>query len=134
MKIHWLNGRNPKFVTVGYWHWTKPDNKGMLLVEVSKLPDWRFNIAVLGHELIEVFYCWLFKITTERCDRFDESYEKKYESGEVSPEFEPGCDPQCPYHWGHMAGIVWERLFIHGTLASWNKYNDECNKIMGITL
>jgi hypothetical protein len=132
MKILWLPGRNPKFVTVGYWHWTEPNNKGELLVEVSMLSDWRFNLAVLGHELIEVFYCWIFHKTTEECDRFDDIYEDLYKVGKVSPEVEPGTDPACPYHWGHMAGMVWEWLCIHLTLASWKKYDAECNKIMGI--
>jgi hypothetical protein len=120
------------FITVGYWSWSKPKNRGDLIIEVIKMSSWRFEGAVWGHEIIEAIYCWLFGITTEKCDEFDIMYEEKYESGEISPDKEPGCDRNCPYHIGHMAGIVWEWLFIHLTFASWKRYNQECNKIMGI--
>lgn len=120
------------FTTVGFWFWDKPKNKGTLTIQVTKMLDWRFEAAVWGHEIIEVFYCWMFKITTEECDVFDEGYERLYESGKVSKSVEPGCDPKCPYHWGHMAGIVWEHICIYGTLASWKKYDNECNRVMEI--
>ncbi len=121
------------YLTVGYWFWDKPNNQGTLTVQVTRLCDWRFEAAVWGHELIEVFYCWLRHITTEVCDAFDESYERAYEAGTVSKSVEPGCDPKCPYHWGHMAGIVWEHICIYGTFASWTAYEKECNRVMKIS-
>lgn len=121
------------FVTVGFWFWDKPNNKGTLTIQVCKMRDVRHEAAVWGHEILEAIYCWLFHVTTEVADAFDETYERLYEAGTVSKTVEPGCDPKCPYHWGHMAGIVWEHICIYGTFASWDAYNKECNRLMKIT-
>jgi hypothetical protein len=131
IRLERVNFRPGGFTTVGYWKWTLPHNKGTLIIQVHKLP-WRFELAVWGHELVEVFYCWLFGITTEEADKFDSFYEQEYEVGRIPKTAEPGCDARCPYHWGHMAGIVWERICIYGTFASWKKYEIECNRVMGI--
>lgn len=120
------------FLTVGYWKFDQPKNKGTLYIQVIKLRDWRFEAAVWGHEIIEAFYCWLLGITTEQADEFDAMYERGYNDGSISKDKEAGHDRRCPYHWGHMMGVVWEHIWIPLTLASWSKYNDECNRVMGI--
>ena len=127
-----VTSRPHGFVTVGYWSWDKPDNKGMLTIEVVKMQDWRHEFAVWGHECIEALYCKLFNVTTEVADAFDETYEAGYADGSIPLTKEPGHDPRCPYHWGHMLGVVWEYVCIYGLLASWKKYEVECNHIMGI--
>lgn len=134
MKVRFvrLDRRNSRFTTVGYWAWSQPGNKGTLTIEVAKLPDLRFELAVWGHEIIEALYCKLFGVTTEAADAFDELYERMYATGEKSPLEEAGDDRACPYHWGHMAGVVWEYVCIYGTLASWPKYAAACNAAMDI--
>ena len=134
MKIQWcwLPGKNPKFITVGYWFFDKPDNKGTLHFEVSDLHNWKYNLAVAGHEFIEAMYCWIFHVSTETCDSFDEHYEWLYKTKVVSPSVEPGTDKHCPYYVGHMIGMAWEWIVIHFTGASWRKYDDACNKLMEI--
>lgn len=133
IKFYRTDGPAFGYTTVGYWRWDQPNNKGCLHVYVTKMCDWRFELAVWGHEIVEILYCWLFGVTTEKADEFDNYYEAEYEAGRISPTEEPGCDPKCPYHWGHMMGIVWEHIAIHGTFASWKKYEAECNRVMGIT-
>ena len=130
--FHTVDTKPGGLTTVGYWRFTKPDNGGDLIVEVARMNDWRFMLSVYGHELIEALYCWMFHVTTEVCDDWDNYYERLYESGKVSPEVEPGHDPKCPYHWGHMGGVVWEYIAIYGTFASWKKYIDETNRVMEI--
>jgi hypothetical protein len=121
-----------RFRTVGYWSWDKPDNKGILTVEVCKMSDWRFELAVWGHELIESVYCKLFHVTTEEADKFDQMYENGYNAGTIPLEKEPGHDPSCPYHRGHMMGVAWEYICVYGLLASWTKYVSECDRLMRI--
>ncbi len=96
------------------------------------MKDWRHELAVWGHEIIEVVYCWLFGVTTEEADKFDSFYEEEYAAGRISPDKEPGHDPRCPYHVGHMLGVIWEHVCIRLTFASMLKYEKECNEIMGI--
>lgn len=132
MKLERVTGFPKGFTTVGYWYFSKPGNKGKLTIQVHKMKDWRHELAVWGHEAIEAFYCWLFRITTEEADKFDQQYEEWYKDGTKPLTDEPGCDPACPYHRGHMLGIVWEECVIFATLADWKKYEAECNEIMGI--
>ena len=121
-----------RFTTIGYWWFEEPENRGTLNVEVLKMSDWRFEAAVWGHELIEILYCWLFRVTTEQADAFDQFYEDGYAAGTIAKSKEPGHDPKCPYHWGHMAGVLWEHICVYGTFGSWHRYSQECDRAMGI--
>lgn len=134
MKIRFqrLTQGQQRFTTVGYWYWSETGNKGTLVVQVTRMGDWRHEFAVWGHEMIEAFYCWCFRVTTEQADKFDESYERGYSDGSISKEMEPGHDPRCPYHVGHMMGVFWEHVIIRLTLAKWSNYERECNLLMGV--
>jgi hypothetical protein len=133
MKIRIIPHHTHKYVTsIGYWHWTKPGNKGELIIEVSQMKSRRHVWAVVGHELIEAFYCWVFHKTTEQCDLFDDWMDREYETGKYPLTYEGGFHPQCPYRWGHWLGVIWEYVCIYGTFASFSKYEAECNKLLGI--
>lgn len=99
---------------------------------MAKLPDRRFSLAVIGHELIEALYCKLRGITTEQCDAFDDWMETQYKLGAISVTFEGGFHKNCPYRVGHIMGAIWENIVIYGTFASMDKYEAACNKVMGI--
>lgn len=133
MKVKFQRTNEPPrgFTTVGYWWWNEPLNRGTLTIIVRRMP-WRFEMAVWGHEIIEAFWCWFWGITTEKCDSFDEFYEREYAEGRIPKTDEPGCDARCPYHWGHMLGIVWERLWITVSGGGWKRYESACNRVMGI--
>lgn len=127
-----FRGGTKDYTTCGYWYWEKPNNRGTLHVEVVKYQDWRYALAVWGHELIEAAWCWLRGITTEQCDFFDDLYEQEYEEGKQPLTSEGGFDKRCPYRVGHVLGSWWERLAIHATFASWTAYDQACNFAMGI--
>jgi hypothetical protein len=133
MKICIIDPSSQIYTTVGYWIFTEPNNTGELIIEVSKMTDWRFEWAVIGHELIEAMFCWLFGITTEECDKFDGRCEREFASGDRCKSIEPGFDKECPYRIGHILGAAWEYAWIHLSLASWSEYDEECNRLMGIT-
>lgn len=126
IKFHIVSRMPHNFTTIGYWAFDGLMNSGTLQIYCCPLSRKRYRWAVIGHELIEAIYCWLFRITTETCDRWDAEFEKRYDSGESAVEIEPGDDPECPYHWGHFLGCCWERLFIALTIAGWRDYVEEC--------
>lgn len=132
IKFHRTNTKPFDLTTVGFWRFDQPNNKGTLHVYVAKMCDWRYEVSVFGHELIESVYCWLCGVTTEVCDKFDDQCELEFDAGTRDVHLEPGFDPKCPYRWGHVMGSWWEWVFIHATLASWKKYDVECNRVMGI--
>lgn len=132
IKFKTVDSRPHGFVTVGYWSWSEPNNKGTLTIEVARMSDWRFSAAVWGHEILEALYCWIFRVTTEEADEFDKAYERGYADGSIPLQNEPGDDPLCPYFRGHRLGVFWEYLCIYATFAGWNRYASECDRIMEI--
>lgn len=123
--------------TVGYWAFMpgKPGDfaqPGWLDIEVLHLSDIRFHWAVVGHELIEAFYCRLFGISTEVCDQWDEHFEWLYSQGKVPKSVEAGDVRGCPYFVGHLLGKAWEHLCIRLTFASWERYLAECDRLMNV--
>ena len=132
IKFHSTDGPPHDYLTVGYWFWDEPKNTGTLHIEVAKLPDWRYSLAVFGHEFVEAIYCWMRGITTEECDVFDDKCELEFIAGTRDPRVEPGFDGLCPYRNGHILGSWWEWFIIHVTFASWKKYDTACNKVMGL--
>jgi len=132
LKVKITKGKPHGYTTVGWWGWSKPKNEGTLLIEVARLPDWRFTAAVFGHEFLEALYCWFMGITTETCDAYDERAEKEFADGTRDVHDEPGFCRDCPYRWGHVVGAVWEYICIYGTFASWTEYEKSCNEVMGI--
>src|SRR5438093_1086338 len=95
--------------TVGFWWF---DEAGQLHIEVKPLPDWRYSLAVIGHEWLEAVWCRLRGVTTEQCDRFDEMCELEFDEGKRDVNIEPGFDKTCPYRFGHVLGSWWERFVI----------------------
>lgn len=120
------------FTTCGYWRFTEPHNKGTLEIYVARMKSRRHFLAVLGHECIEVAYCWLFGVTTEAADEFDKVYERGYAMGAIPMDWEPGHNAHCCYHWGHMLGVLWEHIWIYGTFGNFRAYCQECDEIMQI--
>ena len=140
MKIKLIRTDGPPqgYCTVGWWGWSKPNNKGTLTIEVAKLPDWRFSLAVILHEGIEALWCWLRGVSTETCDSFDDWMESEYSSGRIPKTFEGGCHKDCPYRVGHWLGMRLEdiTIFLTFPFTRWKNamrlYEIECNKVMGI--
>ena len=119
-------------LTIGYWRFSKKNNRGNLIIYNVRLPDWRFNLAVIGHEAIESIYCFMFGITTEICDLYDEWAENQYKLGLAPYTEEMAFRKDCPYRIGHWLGSAWEYFIIAITFANWKIYEQECNRVMGI--
>ena len=85
---------------------TRPNE---LTIWITEMPDWRWWISVLVHELVEVCYCMLKGITNKECDDFDAWYETQYDAGLIPKSQEAGYDKRCPYRVGHVWGdrISW---------------------------
>lgn len=105
--------------TVGNWRF---DQNGNLLIEVSAMGDWRYELLVALHELIEVGLCKHRGISQESVDAFDIQYESERASGLHTLEDEPGDDPAAPYKKEHFFATNLERLMAAELGVDWDQY------------
>ncbi len=88
-------------------------------VEVSALPDWRYELLVALHEIIEAALCKQREIAWADIDAFDIAYEFARSSGDTS---EPGDAPDAPYRREHRFAENIERQIAHELGVDWAIY------------
>jgi len=120
----------------GNWH-----------IQVSQLHNWRREVLVAIHELVEMTLCRDKGITTKEVDDFDIHYQRKLEHlaqcnngtvcrdadhaqlrDETSAE-EPGDCPDAPYYIQHQIATVVERLLAAQMGVDWLAYEDQVNNL-----
>jgi len=121
-----------RYPTAGDWVF---DSDGNLRIRVSKLSDWRKEMLVALHELVEVLKCKHDGVTQESVDAFDIEYEKRREEALNSemPEAdkalvaidEPGDQPNAPYAKQHCLATGVERLMAAALDVNWHEYELE---------
>lgn len=111
-----------RYETVGDWYFTDPDT---LIIPVTDTGNWKYDMAVAVHELVEVLLCKSDGIEQKVCDRFDMKYESEREHGKHDWKDEPGDDPKSPYHKQHGLASSVERMLIAEFGENWKKYEDK---------
>lgn len=118
INIYTVHQRQHRFTTIGDWKLEYHPRQPMpgrhrnahplvpreLTLWITEMPDWRWWISVLVHELVEVCYCMVKGITNKECDDFDAFYEAEYDAGRIPRSQEAGYDKRCPYRVGHVWG------------------------------
>jgi len=108
-----------RYPTVGDWQWTDPET---LVIRVSQLSDWRREVLIAVHELVEVLMCKYDGVTQEAVDEFDKDFEKKRLDGNVD---EPGDHPDAPYRIQHFTATTIERILAQALGVDWQEYEKE---------
>ena len=92
---------NQRYATIGdFWYDAEDDT---LIVFVSRMDDWRSELAVALHEVFEATKCLADEIDFTDIDLFDFQYEKSRKESDLS---EPGDSKDAPYHEAHI-GATW---------------------------
>ena len=108
-----------RYTTVGDWYY---DSDGVLHIKVSKLSDWRREMLIAIHELVEVLTCKNDGVTQEVVDKFDMEFEANRKEGN---EDEPGDDPSAPYVNQHCLATGIERILAQQWGVNWKEYERE---------
>lgn len=108
-----------RYATVGDWYYDKDET---LCIKVSALSDWRREVLVAIHELVEVVLCKHNGVSTELVDEFDIQFEKARIEGDES---EPGDDPKAPYRKEHCVATGVERILAAELGVDWKPYEQE---------
>ena len=96
VKIRVIPHNKQRYDTVGDWQ----IKKGRLVISISSMGDWRYEMLVAVHELVEALICNKRGITGEAVDEYD--------MGNMSSD--PGLSPDAPYHEEHMFALIVENM------------------------
>lgn len=105
-----------RYPTAGDWY----NSNGVDLIEVSQLPDERYELLLAVHELVEAALCKQAGISESTVDAWDTKF---------AGEGEPGDDPRCPYFRQHTRAETIERLLAAMLDVDWDSYEAELAKL-----
>lgn len=89
------------------------------VIKVSELGNFKENLLIGIHELVEVVKCKAEGVSQAAVDAFDIEFEKNRKEGDES---EPGDDPKAPYYKQHQAAMAVERLCAVLWGVDWETY------------
>src|SRR5436190_6009848 len=120
MKIHveTIPHSEQRYPTVGdYW-----SEDGVQHIRVSHMVDWRYEVLVAVHELVEMALTRHRGVSEPRITEFDVEFERSREQcGGFS---EPGDHPDAPYRREHFFSTNIERLFAAELDVDWFQYEE----------
>lgn len=109
-----------RYETVGDW---KFDEKGDLEITISDMGDWKKEVLVGIHELIEVVLCKDRNISDEVVTEFDKKFEKmREEFPDIIGDDEPGQHPKAPYVNEHNVATRVEVMMAGELKVDWEEY------------
>ena len=133
-----------RYDTCGDWT-VSPE--GNWTIKVSSLHNWRHELLIAIHELVEMTLCRDKEITAKEVDDFDIDYQRKLEhlaqcnNGtvcrdadheelrvETSAE-EPGDSVNAPYYKQHQIASAVERLLAAEMKVDWLAYSDQVDNL-----
>jgi len=109
-----------RYPTVGDWEFSE---NGDLTITVSEMGNWKYELLVALHELVEVSLCKDRDISQESVDSFDIQFEEERAAGLHTTEEEPGHDPRAPYKDEHVFAEIIERLLAKQLGVDWKTYD-----------
>lgn len=99
-----------RYNTVGDWIFNE---NGDLNIKISDMNNWKYEVLIALHELIETALCKDRGISQESVDKFDMD----------NPDLDdPGSSPLAPYRLEHFHALNIERLFSEQLGVNWEEY------------
>lgn len=122
-----IDHKDQRYETCGDWIF-EPD--GSIIIYVSKMKNWKYELAVAIHEMIEVLDCKENGVSQETVDKFDKDFEKMRD---IYPDIigltEPGDMKAAPYFLSHQMATEVERKYIYENALNWDEYEREVNSL-----
>ncbi len=100
-------------------YWDDPD--GTKQIRVLALQDWRHELLLAVHELVEAFICDHRGIAEPDIMAFDVEFERNRAPGNLD---EPGFASDAPYRAEHTFATAVEMLLAQQLGVDWKKYQD----------
>lgn len=122
-----LPHQEQRYDTCGDW-WI--DEEGVWQIRVSKMADWRYEFLVFFHEVAEMAWCNINRVSEEAVSAFDIEFEKQRQdmidagNGASVEHLEPGDATLAPYYWGHQIATALERTAAFMLGVRWQVYEE----------
>lgn len=141
--IETIEHKKQRYPTVGDWYFVDENGNptegnfqsGHMVIRVSDLGDWREELLVAVHELVEVAAAINRGVTVAQVDAFDKEFEAVREGkllqATTEPEKElllidePGDDPGCPIKAEHSLATGIERILASVLGVNWKSYESK---------
>lgn len=108
--------QSQRYNTIGDWQWFGDT----LQIKVSDMGDWKKEMLVGLHELVETLLCKRSGVTEEQVDTFDLSHPELHE---------PGDDCMAPYHVEHRVAIQVEEIVMKYLGVDEKEYEDKMEEL-----
>jgi hypothetical protein len=116
IEIKTIPDKKQRYNTVGdYW-----EQNGKELVRISDMQNWKYEILIAVHEILEASLCKARGIHEKVISNFDKKYEKKRKYRILD---EPGNDLSAPYYKEHQFALKIEKMFAKELGVDWKEYN-----------
>lgn len=122
IKIKTIEHEDHRYSTIGDWTW-----KGQrLVIQVSDMADWRHELLVAVHELVECYLCRMDGVPECLVGKFDRDFERQRKKGDNR---EPGDQPECVYRQQHQMAEHIEHALCEVLEVKWKDYVAALNKM-----
>lgn len=105
-----------RYRTVGDWQ----VSGGALAIQVADTGNWKYNILVGVHELVEVILCVNDGVSEKKVSNFDLAHQA---------DDDPGTHPKAPYHKQHLIAMSVEMMLAALLGVKWRVYEDKLDEI-----
>lgn len=115
IKIKTIEHADHVYPTIGNWTW-----KGQrLVIHVSDMADWRHELLVAVHELVESYLCRMDGVPECLVGKFDREFERQRKKGDNR---EPGDQFDCVYRRQHQFAEHIEHALCEVLEVKWKDY------------
>lgn len=121
-----IDASNQRYSTPGDFTYDREDDT--LTIFVSRMSDWRSELAVALHEAFEAVKCIADDIDLMAIDQFDTNFERERSEGKHGEFDEPGDEKSAPYHAAHIGATFVEREVCSRLDLSWEKHDENVNE------
>lgn len=110
---------NQRYFTVGDYTYDAEDDT--LTIFISRMDDWRSEMAVALHEVFEAVACIAADVEMKDVDLFDLNFEANRFPDDLS---EPGDNENAPYHKQHTQATAVEKEACLQLGLPWNAHEN----------
>jgi hypothetical protein len=118
--IKCIDPENQRFGECGDWFYDADED--ILTIFISKMPDWKSELAIAIHEFVEATMCLDKDIDQTDIDYFDKKFSMEHNEGEA------GNDKDAPYHVPHISATFVEQEVCSQLKLPWETHSQNISE------